>query len=179
MIHNIINLLSSIFMYKSVYISLFIWRFRFAILLPNIFSLPSLFVIICRLFLMLQRFPVESKGRRKKLQEVFSSSLGWQSSSFLWLGNSIYLFSFTIFQVGYVTTICFTCFLIRCIMVCVLTCAIWQLNPFLDGNYSNSNFCFADVLRCAWHSCWPRCSKPSYSEFLILFGIISVLANTI
>ncbi|PON60911.1 Tobamovirus multiplication protein [Trema orientale] len=42
-----------------------------------------------RLFLMLQRFPVESKGRRKKLQEV-----------------------------GYVTTICFSCFLIRCIMVC-------------------------------------------------------------
>ncbi|KAL6187191.1 hypothetical protein ACLB2K_043306 [Fragaria x ananassa] len=43
-----------------------------------------------RLFLMLQRFPVESKGRRKKLQEV-----------------------------GYVTTICFTCFLIRCVMVCL------------------------------------------------------------
>ncbi|XP_010496200.1 PREDICTED: protein TOM THREE HOMOLOG 1-like [Camelina sativa] len=42
-----------------------------------------------RLFLMLQRFPVESKGRRKKLQEV-----------------------------GYVTSICFTCFLIRCIMMC-------------------------------------------------------------
>uniref|UniRef100_A0A452YS41 THH1/TOM1/TOM3 domain-containing protein n=7 Tax=Triticinae TaxID=1648030 RepID=A0A452YS41_AEGTS len=43
-----------------------------------------------RLFLMLQRFPVESKGRRKKLQEV-----------------------------GYVTTICFTCFLIRCVMMCL------------------------------------------------------------
>ncbi|XP_043696436.1 tobamovirus multiplication protein 3-like [Telopea speciosissima] len=42
-----------------------------------------------RLFLMLQRFPVESKGRRKKLQEV-----------------------------GYVTTICFTCFVVRCIVVC-------------------------------------------------------------
>ncbi|XP_020581333.1 tobamovirus multiplication protein 3-like [Phalaenopsis equestris] len=42
-----------------------------------------------RLFLMLQRFPVESKGRRKKLHEV-----------------------------GYVTTICFSCFLIRCIMMC-------------------------------------------------------------
>ncbi|XP_043717115.1 tobamovirus multiplication protein 3-like [Telopea speciosissima] len=42
-----------------------------------------------RLFLMLQRFPVESKGRRKKLQEV-----------------------------GYVTTICFSCFLARCIMMC-------------------------------------------------------------
>ncbi|KAK9274518.1 hypothetical protein L1049_021767 [Liquidambar formosana] len=42
-----------------------------------------------RLFLMLQRFPVESKGRRKKLQEV-----------------------------GYVTTICFLCFLVRCIMMC-------------------------------------------------------------
>ncbi|XP_010680150.2 tobamovirus multiplication protein 3 [Beta vulgaris subsp. vulgaris] len=42
-----------------------------------------------RLFLMLQRFPVESKGRRKKLQEV-----------------------------GYVTTICFLCFLVRCVMMC-------------------------------------------------------------
>ncbi|CAA7403434.1 unnamed protein product [Spirodela intermedia] len=42
-----------------------------------------------RLFLMLRRFPVESKGRRKKLQEV-----------------------------GYVTSICFTCFLIRCILMC-------------------------------------------------------------
>ncbi|KAA8529946.1 hypothetical protein F0562_034450 [Nyssa sinensis] len=42
-----------------------------------------------RLFLMLQRFPVESKGRRKKLQEV-----------------------------GYVTTICFSCFLVRCILMC-------------------------------------------------------------
>ncbi|KAJ8625591.1 hypothetical protein MRB53_034121 [Persea americana] len=42
-----------------------------------------------RLFLMLQRFPVESKGRRKKLQEV-----------------------------GYVTTVCFSCFLVRCIMMC-------------------------------------------------------------
>lgn len=41
-----------------------------------------------RLFLMLRRFPIESKGRRKKLQEV-----------------------------GYVTTICFMCFLIRCIMM--------------------------------------------------------------
>ncbi|PHT81272.1 Tobamovirus multiplication protein 3 [Capsicum annuum] len=42
-----------------------------------------------RLFLMLRRFPVESKGRQKKLQEV-----------------------------GYVTTICSSCFLIRCIMMC-------------------------------------------------------------
>ncbi|KAG6502875.1 hypothetical protein ZIOFF_035164 [Zingiber officinale] len=42
------------------------------------------------LFLMLKRFPVESKGRRKKLEEV-----------------------------GYVTTICFICFLLRCIMMCI------------------------------------------------------------
>ncbi|XP_020250810.1 protein TOM THREE HOMOLOG 1-like [Asparagus officinalis] len=42
-----------------------------------------------RLFLMLRQFPVESRGRDRKLQEV-----------------------------GYVTIICFTCFLIRCIMVC-------------------------------------------------------------
>ncbi|WOL09788.1 tobamovirus multiplication protein 3-like [Canna indica] len=43
-----------------------------------------------RLFLMLKRFPVESRGRRKKLQEV-----------------------------GYVATICFSCFLVRCIMMCL------------------------------------------------------------
>ncbi|KAK8946734.1 hypothetical protein KSP39_PZI006953 [Platanthera zijinensis] len=41
-----------------------------------------------RLFLMLKRFPIESKGRRKKLYEV-----------------------------GSVTAICFTCFLIRCTVV--------------------------------------------------------------
>ncbi|WOK92818.1 tobamovirus multiplication protein 3-like [Canna indica] len=43
-----------------------------------------------RLFVMLKRFPVESKGRRKKLEEV-----------------------------GYVTAICFLCFLLRCIMMCL------------------------------------------------------------
>ncbi|CAH8383382.1 unnamed protein product [Eruca vesicaria subsp. sativa] len=42
-----------------------------------------------RLFIMLQSFPAESNGRRKKLQEV-----------------------------GYVTIICSMCFLIRCIMMC-------------------------------------------------------------
>ncbi|KAI4312007.1 hypothetical protein MLD38_036866 [Melastoma candidum] len=41
-----------------------------------------------RLFMMLRRFPIESKGRRKKLHEV-----------------------------GSVTAICFTCFIIRCIVV--------------------------------------------------------------
>ncbi|KAG6416507.1 hypothetical protein SASPL_123937 [Salvia splendens] len=41
-----------------------------------------------RLFIMLRRFPIESKGRRKKLYEV-----------------------------GSVTAICFTCFLIRCFVV--------------------------------------------------------------
>lgn len=43
-----------------------------------------------RLFSMLRRFPIESKGRRKKLREV-----------------------------GSVTAVCFTCFLIRCIMVAI------------------------------------------------------------
>ncbi|CAI9279848.1 unnamed protein product [Lactuca saligna] len=40
-----------------------------------------------RLFFMLRRFPIESKGRRKKLHEV-----------------------------GSVTAICFTCFVVRCIV---------------------------------------------------------------
>eukprot|EP00850_Spirogloea_muscicola_P010910 SM000065S20259 [mRNA] locus=s65:585428:587671:- [translate_table: standard] len=45
-----------------------------------------------RLFLMLRRFPIESKGRRKKLHEV-----------------------------GCVTAVCFTCFTIRAVMVGRLT----------------------------------------------------------
>ncbi|XP_044492822.1 tobamovirus multiplication protein 3 [Mangifera indica] len=55
----------------------------------SLFSALGFLLYGGRLFLMLQRFPVESKGRRKKLQEV-----------------------------GYVTTICFTCFLVRCVMMC-------------------------------------------------------------
>ncbi|KAJ6809717.1 tobamovirus multiplication protein 3-like [Iris pallida] len=54
----------------------------------SLFAALGFLVYGGRLFLMLKRFPVESKGRRKKLQEV-----------------------------GYVTTICFTCFLVRCIMM--------------------------------------------------------------
>ncbi|MQL78480.1 hypothetical protein Taro_010913 [Colocasia esculenta] len=54
----------------------------------SLFAALGFIVYGGRLFFMLQRFPVESKGRRKKLQEV-----------------------------GYVTTICFTCFLIRSVMM--------------------------------------------------------------
>ncbi|XP_041013379.1 tobamovirus multiplication protein 3 [Juglans microcarpa x Juglans regia] len=56
----------------------------------SLFAALGFLVYGGRLFLMLQRFPVESKGRRKKLQEV-----------------------------GYVTTICFSCFLVRCVMMCL------------------------------------------------------------
>nr|GEV09908.1 tobamovirus multiplication protein 3 [Tanacetum cinerariifolium] len=56
-----------------------------------------------RLFLMLQRFPVESKGRRKKLKEV-----------------------------GYVTSICFVCFLIRCIMLSKKLIMLSWLILFVD-----------------------------------------------
>ncbi|KAK8522748.1 hypothetical protein V6N12_056448 [Hibiscus sabdariffa] len=72
------------------------WKFIpvLVILSKMFFAGVSLFAALVfllyggRLFIMLQRFPVESKGRHKKLQEV-----------------------------GYVTTICFSCFLVRCIMV--------------------------------------------------------------
>ncbi|BAS84954.1 Os03g0565600 [Oryza sativa Japonica Group] len=53
-----------------------------------------------RLFFMLRRFPIESKGRRKKLYEV-----------------------------GTVTAICFTCFLIRCIVVSVFD-PFWHANIY-------------------------------------------------
>lgn len=63
---------------------------------------------------MLQRFPVESKGRRKKLQEVSSNI---SISVLKWSSILTFLFLFLFIQVGYVTTICFSCFLIRSIMV--------------------------------------------------------------
>ncbi|KAG6394065.1 hypothetical protein SASPL_144644 [Salvia splendens] len=53
-----------------------------------------------RLFIMLRRFPIESKGRRKKLYEV-----------------------------GSVTAICFTCFLIRCFVVML---SAFDLDASLD-----------------------------------------------
>ncbi|KAG6584079.1 tobamovirus multiplication protein 1 [Cucurbita pepo subsp. pepo] len=53
-----------------------------------------------RLFFMLRRFPIESKGRRKKLHEV-----------------------------GSVTAICFTCFLIRCFVVAL---SAFDANASLD-----------------------------------------------
>ncbi|CAA7392167.1 unnamed protein product [Spirodela intermedia] len=56
-----------------------------------------------RLFCMLRRFPIESKGRRKKLHEV-----------------------------GSVTGICFTCFLIRCFVVGV---SAFDSNASLDVLY--------------------------------------------
>lgn len=75
-----------------------------------------MWVSLYRLFLMLQRFPVESKGRRKKLNEVLCYPLSPRNISW-WLVcltlNTLSPYT----QVGYVTTICFGCFLIRCIMV--------------------------------------------------------------
>ncbi|KAL4290566.1 hypothetical protein GQ457_14G010840 [Hibiscus cannabinus] len=53
-----------------------------------------------RLFLMLRCFPIESKGRRKKLHEL-----------------------------GSVTVICFTCFLIRC---CMVVLSAFDSNASLD-----------------------------------------------
>uniref|UniRef100_A0A0D3BI90 THH1/TOM1/TOM3 domain-containing protein n=1 Tax=Brassica oleracea var. oleracea TaxID=109376 RepID=A0A0D3BI90_BRAOL len=64
-----------------------------------------------RLFIMLIRFPIESKGRRKKLHEVVTV-LVLLCLSFTELCNRKVIQ----LQVGSVTAICFTCFLIRCIV---------------------------------------------------------------
>ncbi|KAL0813327.1 hypothetical protein Bca101_069770 [Brassica carinata] len=73
--------------WKPVHVTIIISKMFFAGV--SLFAALGFLLYGGRLFLMLQRFPVESKGGRKKLQEV-----------------------------GYVTSICFTCFLIRCIMMC-------------------------------------------------------------
>ena len=100
-----------------------------------------------RLFLMLQRFPVESKGRRKKLQEVHFVCVDLKTfQGFLYklCANTVCLY--TVMQVGYVTTICFSCFLIRCVMVsaCIffaLVYAITNLFWYLVGRWEEpTNF---------------------------------------
>lgn len=71
---------------------------------------------------MLQRFPEESKGRRKKLQEVclLKMERPWTISFYcLRLAQCMQDNCLPCLQVGYVTTICFTCFLIRCVMVSI------------------------------------------------------------
>ncbi|XP_038974871.1 tobamovirus multiplication protein 1-like isoform X1 [Phoenix dactylifera] len=86
-----------------------------------------------RLFVMLRRFPIESKGRQKKLHEVewiisFCGLSGYRSG-LDWAGIGRDPVKITsdlqvwpqhvprLDFVGYVTAICFTCFLIRCIVV--------------------------------------------------------------
>lgn len=67
-------------------VSVAIARLFFAVV--SFFAAVGFLLYGGRLFLMLRRFPLESKGRRKKLREV-----------------------------GFVTAICFTCFIIRTIVV--------------------------------------------------------------
>ncbi|THU68371.1 hypothetical protein C4D60_Mb08t03210 [Musa balbisiana] len=84
-----------------------------------------------RLFLMLRRFPIESKGRRKKLHESIASETTISfiaALGFLLYGGRLFLMlrRFPIeskgrrkklHEVGSVTAICFTCFLVRCFVV--------------------------------------------------------------
>ncbi|XP_038974873.1 tobamovirus multiplication protein 1-like isoform X2 [Phoenix dactylifera] len=92
-----------------------------------------MFDFCLRLFVMLRRFPIESKGRQKKLHEVewiisFCGLSGYRSG-LDWAGIGRDPVKITsdlqvwpqhvprLDFVGYVTAICFTCFLIRCIVV--------------------------------------------------------------
>ncbi|GJS46765.1 tobamovirus multiplication protein 1-like protein [Tanacetum coccineum] len=68
-----------------------------------------------RLFVMLRRFPIESRGRQKKLhEETFDPVIVEIAyiSYVLTTGNYLKV-------VGFVTGICCTCFLIRCVMVAI------------------------------------------------------------
>ncbi|KAL0687956.1 hypothetical protein Bca4012_087633 [Brassica carinata] len=66
-----------------------VWEVIQLMALLALFFHMFFFGMLYRLFIMLKRFPIQSKGRSKKLHEV----------------------------VGSVTAICFICFLIRCIVV--------------------------------------------------------------
>ncbi|KAH0893546.1 hypothetical protein HID58_055975 [Brassica napus] len=92
---------STVELVGKIFMSVFQWHF---LCVP----FPCM---LCRLFIMLIRFPIESKGRRKKLHEVVTV-LVLLCLSFTELCNRKVIQ----LQVGSVTAICFTCFLIRCIV---------------------------------------------------------------
>ncbi|RXI00350.1 hypothetical protein DVH24_037898 [Malus domestica] len=74
------------------------------------------------LFIMLRRFPIESRGRQKKLEEVcayISFISGSFQTQFLQFVLGIMVPNLFTWQVGWVTGICCTCFLIRCIVLAV------------------------------------------------------------
>ena len=110
------------------------------------------------LFLMLRRFPLESKGRRKKLKEVQHVKVAldvFVLYTFIRYAVCYYIILFHQerlrmnynncwwWQVGFVTVICFTCFIIRTIVVCVwdYTIIVWwwevSISWFNDKNGSN------------------------------------------
>ncbi|KAL0321139.1 UNVERIFIED_CONTAM: Tobamovirus multiplication protein 1 [Sesamum radiatum] len=66
-----------------------------------------------RLFFMLRRFPIESKGRRRNFMSIFMHALLVVPSNDWCKLTRLHL------QVGSVTAICFTCFLIRCFVVVI------------------------------------------------------------
>ncbi|KAH0897313.1 hypothetical protein HID58_046881 [Brassica napus] len=92
---------STVELVGKIFMSVFQWHF---LCVP----FPCM---LCRLFIMLIRFPIESKGRRKKLHEVVTV-LVLLCLSFTELCNRKVIQ----LQVGSVTAICFTCFPIRCIV---------------------------------------------------------------
>ncbi|XP_051145468.1 tobamovirus multiplication protein 3-like [Andrographis paniculata] len=95
--------------WKPVHATMIVYKMFFAGV--SLFVAGGFLLYGVRLYLMLERFPVESRGRRKKLQEV-----------------------------GYVATICFSCFLGRSIM---MSCGAF--NPAADVDVLNHpilNFLF-------------------------------------
>lgn len=108
-----------------------VWELIQLMALLGLSFLMCFFGMLYRLFVMLKRFPIESKSRSKKLYEVvivlvhlcLSSIELWtflpclHLNSLFFIDRSLKLRNRIRLQVGSVTAICFTCFLIRCIVV--------------------------------------------------------------
>ncbi|KVH93430.1 protein of unknown function DUF1084 [Cynara cardunculus var. scolymus] len=80
----------------------------------HFFLIFMVFVSSHRLFVMLRRFPIESRGRQKKMHEVNISTYLFDYYNF----GACCVINITL-GVGFVTGICCSCFLIRCIMVAI------------------------------------------------------------
>ncbi|THU48470.1 hypothetical protein C4D60_Mb09t26590 [Musa balbisiana] len=112
-----------------------------------------------RLFCMLRQFPIESKGRQKKLHEFVGKHVTpilnypEQPARFVVPGANIWISILVAIQnvdiVGSVTAICFTCFLVRC---CVVGLSAFDTDmsldvlnhPILDLIYYTVNYYMAD-----------------------------------
>lgn len=158
-------------------------------------ALLMIYFVSNRLFLMLQRFPVESKGRRKKLQEVFCESdcldCGFFESTADVLLSLDWFLIYILVSVGWLCNHhMFRMFLNQMCngesvgILSVASNTWYKSKTYLNISAHSKNkkkklrllflfiyfICSTDVFQCIGQSSRPWCVEPSSPELCLLSG---------